>query len=148
MTYKAKMQKEGAGEGKVPLHLWLKSTRRFLENTTADDTNVVLWSIMELPAGTVLTDPQSRRNLAAKDALLTHLSTIMGALVEGKILAADMWRVLVQVRLCCVHMCPRAGMTVDTRYTVEDHPMTVDTRWDGRSCATPSASLGLRAGKV
>jgi len=93
---------EGTGgtgdDKKVPLQSWLKSTRRFLENTTADDTNVMLWSVMELAADAVYTEAQTRRDNAAKDAILTHLSPVMGAMVERLNHAADMWRKLVQVQ--------------------------------------------------
>jgi hypothetical protein len=96
------MQYEGTGgtrgENRIPLQLWLKSTRRYLENTTADDTNVMLWAIMELPVGTVYTEVQTRRDNAAKDAILTHLSPIMYSMVERLDHAADMWRRLVQVQ--------------------------------------------------
>ena len=102
MPYRAKMLYEGAGgtgeDKKVPLQSWLKSTKRFLENTTADDTNVTLWSIMELPEGSAYSEAQTRRDNAAKDAILTHLSSVMCAMVERKDHAADMWRKLVQVQ--------------------------------------------------
>jgi hypothetical protein len=52
---------------------------------------------MELPENTVLTNAQTRRDLAAKDAILSHLSPVMCAMVERLTLAADMWRKLVQV---------------------------------------------------
>jgi len=101
MPYKSKMRYEGSGgsgdEKRLPLQSWLKSTRRYLENTPADDTIIPIWSVMEFPTTVVMTDAQVRRNSAARDCLLSYLSPIMAAMVESKTLAADMWRTLTEV---------------------------------------------------
>jgi hypothetical protein len=91
------MKDEGTGDDHVPLSSWLKSTRRYLENTTADDTQVSMWSVMELPEAHVYTVAEGRRDLAAKDAILSHLSPAMLAGVEKLAHAADMWRSLQKV---------------------------------------------------
>jgi hypothetical protein len=100
--YKPNMQSEGTGEGKVALSLWLRSTRRFMENTHADNTQVTIWSIMLHPEGYVYNVPELARDTAAKDILLSNLSAPMVAAIEHLDHAADMWRSLVQVNVSII----------------------------------------------
>lgn len=95
--YKPNMQTEGSTEGKVALAPWMRSTRRFMENTQADNTQVSIWTIMLLPVGHVYSAAELIRDTAAKDILLSNLSSPMVASIEHLAHAADMWRTLTQV---------------------------------------------------
>ena len=95
--HKPELKKEGSGKNEVSLSSWLKSTRRYMECVMADNTNVPVWSVMELPAGAPYSGADTLRDNVCREIILSSLSPAMGASVESLPHAADMWRCLAEV---------------------------------------------------